>query len=175
MPPSAVGEAAAGRALALFSTLGVGVDGVIVNRFPRKSDPGSDRAQAQASLERIIDAADGVAVWRSTSRLRPVPKGRSVLGPLGPVRVLDEAALAVAAEDERFVLDLSLAPAARAAARVGVTGERLVVEFDGAYRWLDLPPVLRRCHPVGGTRLGDRLRLEFQPNAGLWMGGSVVA
>jgi arsenite/tail-anchored protein-transporting ATPase len=158
------------RGLALFAMLGVGVDGVIVNRFPRKAEGWSKSrlAEAGALLDDLTARADGVAVWASTSRLRPVPKGRSAMGPLARVQVLDAAQLTVVAGDEDFVLDLPLVGGARAEARVGTRSDDLVVSFDGAVRWLSLPPVLRRCVATSGVRTATGLRIRFVPDPARW-------
>lgn len=47
-------------------------------------------------------------------------------------------------------------------------GMDLVVEFDGAYRWLPLPPVLRRCRASHATRTDAGLRVSFVPDVSLW-------
>ena len=158
------------RAVAAFAMLGVGVDGVIVNRFPRKADGDSKGAVATAESIRdgLAGRVDGVAVWSSTSKLRPVPKGRSALGPLARVAVLDAEQLTVHVGEEEFSLELPLAPAARAVATVGVQGDSLVVAFDGALRWIDLPPVLRRCIATYADRTPNGLRVTFVPDPAMW-------
>lgn len=158
------------RALGVLSMLGVAVDGIVVNRFPRSGDGATDRVQREARtvLDAVTAAADGVTVWKSTSRVRPAPKGRSALGPLGRVRVLDAEQLTVQVGDGDFALELPLAGPARRDARVGVQGERLVVAFDGAMRWLDLPPVLRRCDATRAARTGSGLRVSFVPDPSTW-------
>lgn len=158
------------RAVAVFSLLGVAVDGVIMNRFPRSSDEMLREAKtvAATALARMQEQAGGVEVWKSTSRVRPAPKGRSVMGPLGAVRVLDADQLTVTVGDEEFGLDLPLAGPARMDAEVGVQGDSLVVRFGDVYRWLDLPPVLRRCRPLHATRTEAGLRVSFAPEPSLW-------
>lgn len=158
------------RALAVFALLGVAVDGVVLNRFPRKSEewPKDVRADARAAEQLMSDLADGVPVWTSTSAIRPVPKDRSAMGPLGRVRVLDAEQLTVQVDDEAFALVLPLAGPAHAEAVVGRQGDRLVVAFDGCLRWLDLPPVLRRCRATHADRIPEGLRLSFVPSPGLW-------
>lgn len=155
------------RWFGLFPLLGVGVDGIILNRHPRKADAGS--AEAAAHLARATEIADGVATWKSTSRLRPVPKGASVLGPLGRVAVLDADQLTVQVGDEDFRLDLPLAGRSRVEARVGIDGDRLVVAVGDDVRWIDLPPVLRRCRPRQAVRTQTGLRIEFAPDPETWM------
>ena len=158
------------RAVAVFSLLGVAVDGVVLNRFPRKSEewPKDVRADARAAEQLMSDLADDVPVWTSTSAIRPVPKDRSAMGPLGRVRVLDAEQLTVQVDDEAFALVLPLAGPAHAEAVVGRHGDRLVVAFDGSLRWLDLPPVLRRCRATHADRVPEGLRLSFVPSPGLW-------
>jgi arsenite/tail-anchored protein-transporting ATPase len=171
-----VGSPAAGssrrllRAAATFAMLGVGVDGIVVNRYPRKSEgwPTGWVADAQRAVHEVEAAAEGIAVWTSTSRLRPVPKGRSALGPLGAVRVLDAEQLTVTAGDEDFALELPLLGGARAEATVGTHADELVVCFDGAARWLPLPPVLRRCLATDGVRTEGGLRIRFVPDPARW-------
>ena len=173
VPPTSAGADALERALAVVSTLGVGVDGVIVHRYPRKSEPWpSDvRDEARDALESVRVAAHGVAVWKSGADGRPAPKGHSPMGPFGKVQVLDHDELAVRVEDEALSLELPLSPMARQLAHVGVTAEHLVVEVDGVHRWIELPAVLRRCRPLSGRRTSDGVRIEFEPDPGLWMGG----
>ncbi len=157
-------------ALSVFAMLGVAVDGVVVNRFPRKADgwPAEAMDAAERALDLMAERADGVAVWKSTSRVRPVPKGRSVLGPLDRVQVLDAEQLTVLIGADEFELGLPLAAAARAAAAVGVQEHHLVVAFDGAMRWIDLPPVLRRCEPVRAVRTPSGLLVTFVPDPATW-------
>lgn len=159
------------QAIGAFALLGTGVDGVIVNRFPRKSDVGPAGARAVAAdvLADVTSAAEGVEVWKSTSRVRAIPAGRSVLGPLGRIAVLDADQVTVHVGDEDLHLDLPLSGQARAEARVGIEGDRLVVAFDGCLRWLDLPPVLRRCQPLRAERTREGLRITFTPDPATWM------
>lgn len=158
------------RALAVLSTLGVGVDGIIVNRYPRASEgwPKAVMARADRALAAMTAAADGVPVWKSTARLRPAPKGHSVVGPLGRVRVLDADQLTVVVAEETLMLDLPLTSRARGEARVGVQGESLVVALGDVHRWLPLPPVLRRCRPISAERTEGGVRLVFEPDPATW-------
>lgn len=174
VPATLDGAAAARHGVSVFTVLGVAVEGIVLNRFPKGSEdwPRQARREAESALDDLASAADGIPVWKSTSRVRPVPKGRSVLGPQGGLPGLSEAALAVAAGEESYVLELPLAARARATARVGVTPEALVVEYDGRYRWLELPAVLRRCEPLPARRRPAGLRLEFRPDPDVWMGGA---
>lgn len=157
-------------ALSVFALLGVAVDGVAVNRFPRKADgwPKASTDAAEQALALMVDRADDVAVWKSTSRVRAAPKGRSVLGPLERVQVLDAGQLSVLFGETEHCLDLPLASAARAGAAVGVQEHRVVVAFDGVMRWVELPPVLRRCQPVRATRTATGLRVVFVPDPATW-------
>ena len=90
------------------------------------------------------------------------------MGPLRRVRVLDAEQLTVQVDDESFALVIPLAGPARTEAIVGRQGDRLVVAFDGCLRWLDLPPVLRRCSATHADRTQDGLRVSFVPAPGLW-------
>jgi arsenite/tail-anchored protein-transporting ATPase len=160
------------RALAAISMLGVGVDGVIVNRFPRASD-GAAKSEVRAAAEILAGLerdADGVATWKSTSRVRAVPKGRSALGPLARVQVLDAEQLTVQLGEDAFHLDLALARSALADVRVGVQDGRLVVALGSVMRWIDLPPVLRRCHATDAMRTATGLRMTFVPDPSVWRG-----
>jgi arsenite-transporting ATPase len=160
------------RWFGLFALMGIGVDGIIVNRYPRKSDEGAVAVDgADAHLARAAADTGGVAVWKSTSRLRPVPKGASVLGPLGRVAVLDADQLTVHVGDEDFHLELPLAGRACLDATVGIDGDRLVLALGDDCRWLDLPPVLRRCQPLQAVRTAEGLRIEFAPDPATWMQG----
>lgn len=158
------------RMLAVCSLLGAGVDGVVVTGYPRKSD-GASRSERQRAAEvrdRLEAGSDGVAVWRSGRSPRAVPKGRSAMGPLGRVHVLDAEQLTVEVGDEDFALRLPIAAAARADARVGIVGDQLVVAIDDATRWLDLPPVLQRCLPTTAQRTPTGLRIRFTPDPDSW-------
>lgn len=170
--PKAEGIERTASALAVLSTLGVGIDGVIVNRYPRSSEgwPKAVMTRAAAALAAMTSAADGVPVWKSTARLHPAPKGASVLGPFGRVRVLDADQLPVVVGDEELSIELPLAARARDRGRVGVQGESLVVEVDGVLRWLPLPPVLRRCRPVAAERTDAGVRVVFVPDPATWRG-----
>jgi arsenite-transporting ATPase len=169
-PPTTASVDRTVGAVSVFALLGVAVDGVVVNRFPRKADgwPAEAMAAAEEALARMEGGAEGVAVWKSTSRVRPVPKGRAVVGPLERVQVLDAEQLTVHLGEDEFALGLPLATSARAAASVGVQEHRLVVAFDGAMRWIDLPPVLRRCQPVRATRTPTGLVVTFAPDPATW-------
>jgi len=157
-------------ALSVFALLGVAVDGVVVNRFPRKVDgwPKEAMEAADRALDLMVERAEAVAVWKSTSRVRAVPKERSVLGPLDRVQVLDAEQLTVHLGEGDYHLDLPLGSAARAGAAIGVQEHRLVVAFDGAMRWIDLPPMLRRCEPVRATRTTTGLQVTFVPDPATW-------
>lgn len=156
------------RAASLFAMLGVGVDGIVLAPFPRKSDGDRERRRAERLLADVTQQAEGVLVWKSTRIARPAPKGRSALGPLGRVHSLDADQLTVHAGDEEFSLELPLMGVARDGARIGVVGERLVLAFDASTRWLDLPPVLQRCTPIEAVRSSSGLRVVFRPDPSLW-------
>lgn len=158
------------RAMSMFALMGIHVDGLIANRYPRASE-----GWAQVHLDRHADAlrllvseADGVPAWKSTARVRVSPKGTSALGPLGRVRVLDADKLTVLGGDADFSLELPLAGAARAEATVGVVDGHLVVALDDLIRWLPLPPVLQRCVAEYAVRTDEGLRIRFIPDPELW-------
>lgn len=169
-PPSRSAVEPAVEAMSVLSMLGVGVDGIVVDRYPRKSEgwPRSVVDEAAATLAALTAAAEGIPVWKSTSRTRAVPKGRAASGPLGPVHVLDADQLVVSSEDEALLLDLPMTAFARRSARVGVLDDHLVVSLGGTSRWLDLPAALRRCEATEAVRTGDGLRVRFSPDPGLW-------
>ena len=157
------------RALSGFAVQGVGVDAVVVNRFARKADATSreQRDEQQSQVERIEAYDPGVRVWKSTSSVRGIPKGRSVLGPLGdPVALRGD--LRPRVEEEGYLLDLPLLGVARIEARVGRVAESLVVEFDGIHRWIRLPSVLLRCRASHATRTPTGVTVAFVPDASLW-------
>ena len=170
MPPSMEAVPRMTAAIGEVACLGVAVEGVVVNRYPRASAgwPESVTQEARQALAAMTAAADGLPVWKSTSRLRPVPKGRSALGPLGPVAVLDAGRHVVEVDDENLWLDLALPAQAREDARVGVLGEQLVVGLPGAVRWLDLPPVLTRCEALSAQRTATGIRVRFRPDPAKW-------
>ena len=164
-------------AISVFALLGVAVDGVVVNRFPRKADgwPTEAMDAAEQALDHMSERADSVAVWKSTSRVRAVPKGSAAVGPLGRVQVLDAEQLTVHLGEAELQLDLPLASAARAEATVGVQEHRLVVAFGGVMRWIDLPPVLQRCQAVRATRTETGLRVTFVPDPATWRRPAVAS
>ena len=155
------------RAMSRFALLGIGVDAVVVNRFARKADSREQRDAQQVQMDRIEAYDAGVRVWKSTTDVRAIPKGRSVLGPLG-----DPAALRgdfrPRVEEEGYLLDLPLTGDARREARVGRAREFLVVEFDGIHRWIRLPSVLLRCRATHATRTPTGVTVAFVPDASLW-------
>jgi arsenite-transporting ATPase len=156
------------RAAGALALQGVDVDGIIVNRCARKSDPVPLREEHEALLGGVALSADGPLVWKATGRVRAVPKGRSAMGPLGSSRVLGEHTLGIVSDDEGFDLHVPLTGAARAGTRVGRFEDSLVVEFDGAIRWLALPSVLRRCRPLEASRGTEGLHVRFVPDPALW-------
>ncbi len=168
--PEASAIARTERSAAAFAMLGIAVDGIVVNRFPRKAEGGPKGlvANAEALMAALVERVDGVAVWSSTSKVRPAPKGRSAMGPLGRVSVLDAEQLTVIVGDEEFRLDVPLAGPARQGATIGVQGDHLIVAFDGAMRWLELPPVLRRCIATHADRSTAGLRVAFVPDPASW-------
>jgi hypothetical protein len=91
------------------------------------------------------------------------------------VQVLDAEQLTVHLGDDSYHLDLPLASAARVEGAVGVQEHRLVVAFDGVMRWIDLPPVLRRCQPVRATRTATGLRVTFEPDPATWRQPAVAS
>ncbi len=168
--PDEYGVDRALRAVALFSMLGLSVDAVIANRCARKSDgwPKDVVLDQDRQVARLESHACGAWVWRSTSRIRAVPKDRSAMGPFGSTLHLTQATTSVRAHDEEYALDVPLVGAAAEEAVVGRLDDDLVVEFDGAYRWLPLPPVLRRCRASHATRTDAGLRVSFVPDVSLW-------
>ena len=157
-------------AVALFSMLGLSVDAVIVNRCARKADgwPKEVLLEQDRQVARLESQSCGAWEWRSTSRIRAVPKDRSALGPFGSTSRLTVATASVRAHDEEYVFDVPLVGAAGQEASVGRLDDDLVVSFDGAYRWLALPPVLRRCQASHATRTDTGLRVSFVPDVSLW-------
>ena len=158
------------RAAATLAMLGADVDGIIVNRCARKSDnvPGSVLREQRELLAAAQHLADGPLVWKATDRVRAVPKGRSAMGPLGRSRVLRADSMTVEQAEDGFVLHVPLAELAVSGAEIGRYEDALVVAFDGATRWLDLPSVLRRCRAVDAQRTSGGLRVEFVPDPSQW-------
>ncbi|MHB8796417.1 MAG: ArsA-related P-loop ATPase [Candidatus Nanopelagicales bacterium] len=156
-------------AIAAFGILGVAVDGVVANRMARKDEAthailaGQDRW-----LDDLRIAAAPVSAWKSTSRPRPVPKGMSPAGRLPAAPRVSEPAMTITPLDEEYALDVPLAPAAVGRARVGRSGTDLVIEFDGAQRWVTLPAMLQRCRAPHATRTDAGLRISFVPDPAVW-------
>jgi len=86
-------------------------------------------------------------------------------------RVADVAPLAlgeVQVDGDEYRLDLALSGSAASRSRVGRRDDDLVIELDGVYRWLNLPPVLLRCHARDAERTADGLRVRFARDASQW-------
>jgi arsenite-transporting ATPase len=158
------------RSASLMAMLGVDVDGIVLNRVARRADALPEREQAaqRALMIQLEQRAQGPLVWKSTAKPRVVPKGRSVLGPLGTSTVLRADGLSVEGDDDEYSLVVPLVGDAAREARVGRLGDDLVVAFDGLHRWLALPSVLKRCRAVEATRTSQGLRIAFFPDESLW-------
>lgn len=158
------------RAAAVLAMLGGDVDGIIVNRCARKSNgaTATELNEQRDLLAMAERSADGPLVWKSTDRIRPVPKGRSATGSLGRSNVLRDDTLVVEPDEDGFTLHIPLSGVGVAGARVGRYEDSLVVAMDGSTRWLDLPSVLRRCRAVEAQRTDSGLRVEFVPDPSLW-------
>lgn len=164
------------RTAGVLTMLGVRLDGVIVNRWPRRRDdaPRADRQQALDTREALEDGLPGVPVWRSTSRLRPVPKGHVVSDIVGSTRPdrrgsgHDDGGDGIERSNDDYILTVALLPVVRDGARVGVQGERLVLAFDGMHAFTPLPPVLRRCIPREARRVREGLAIRWTPDPDLW-------
>ena len=65
-------------------------------------------------------------------------------------------------------MEVPLAGPARVEARIGRQGDQLVVQFDGVTRWIDLPPVLRRCLSLEAVRTDRGLSVRFAPDPATW-------
>ena len=49
------------------------------------------------------------------------------------------------------------------------------MQFDGVSRWIDLPPVLRRCLSVEALRTNDGLSVRFVPDPATWRQSEVAS
>lgn len=168
------------EAAAQLAMLGVDVDGIVVNRVPRK-DARSEgervaRAAALAAQECLIEGSDGVPVWRATARagarprVRPAPKGSAPLARLAEsaVPATRASTMVLSSDDDGYRLALPLRGHGRRHARVGVQGDRLVVSLDGLHAWHELPSVLHRCEPVRAVRTPAGLTIHWSPDADVW-------
>ncbi|MDI1288985.1 MAG: hypothetical protein PSX37_03415 [bacterium] len=159
-------------------------------RFP--SEPESDRTIFEAlsdvrddllRIESALTDADTVmrVLASSDDEVSACLDAASLFGVLGVAsevwlgadRVLRVRPLAVSSDTvhevgDDYSLDLALSGSAAASARVGRSGEDLVVEFDGVLRWLPLPPVLLRCTAVEAARTAEGLRVRFTPDPLQW-------
>lgn len=165
---------AADRAIssaATLSMLGVPVSGVALHRWPRKSEGASGRArrEAEAALAALRGALVDIPVWKSPAPGRAAPKGRSAADLLDEGHGLRADRLEARSHAEQtWDLDLALLVPARERVQVGVQGDQLVLGFDGAWRWLDLPPVLRRCAATQAVRTAEGLRVRFEADPSRW-------
>jgi len=169
------------RACAALSLLGLRIDGIVVSRFPRRKEswPAGVRREAERTLADLAKRSQGIAVWRSTSRRRPVPNGRSAVDPFpesGRAWALRENEVSVEASADgsqkpskaSFLMHLPMREPARSEVRVGVQGARLVAAFDGVVRWIGLPPVLQRCVAQEAERTDQGITVHWSPNADVW-------
>ena len=165
VPPRATSVPDVWRAFAALVVLGARIDGLVLDEYPRKSaaaDVRADAAAAQAELE----LGTAVRVWRGGADRRAVPKDAPVAGPAGPVAML--VPRDPLGDDQSWEWALALPRPVIGRVRVGVADERLVLESDGAYGWLDLPPVLRRTHAVEAFRDSGGLLVRFRPDPAVW-------
>ncbi len=160
-------------AAALLAMHGLAVDGLAVHRYPRRREawPPDVRVEAEAALEVLQEGAQGCAVWRSTSRMRPAPKGRQVLEQLadpGQVPAVRPGSVVLVADGEDYLLDIPLREPARRQARLGTVSHAAVVALDDTHRWWELPPVLRRCRAVDATRTPTGWQVRWTPDVTVW-------
>lgn len=172
------------RSSALLSMLGVEVEGIVVNRVPRKDRKGADaraaRDEARATVSALQEGSDGVAVWRSSAssdsppRVRPAPKGMTALARLSGASVpaTRSRTMELSSDDDGYLLAVPLRSAARRDARVGVQDDRLVVSLGGVNAWHDMPSLLRRCEPVRAVRTATGLSIRWSPDAAVWPRGA---
>lgn len=152
---------------------GLAVEGMAVTHYPRGKEPWPDwvRASARSALARVEENNEGAVVWRSTSRLRPVPKGRkpaSIWFAGGERGAVIDADLQPEEGEGGFDLAVRLPARVSRNADLGTTSSHLVIAFDGAYRWLELPGVLQRCTLESARRVNGGWRLRWVPDPGLW-------
>lgn len=175
------------RASALMSMLGVDVDGIVVNRVPRKDRKGPDaramRTAALATVAALEEGGDGVCVWRATASaddlpvVRPAPKGTSVLARLseGAVPPARSRTMALSSDDDGYLLAVPLRQAARRGAQVGVQDGRIVLRLDGVHAWHELPSVLHRCEAVRAERTSEAIVIRWSPDVDVWPRGPADA
>ncbi len=166
------------RASALLSTLGIEVDGVVVNRVPRKGRKGlrGARSEALAMMAALQEGSDGVIVWRaaasrdSSSWVRPAPKGSAVAARLSEAAVpaTRSRSMVLASDGDEYVLTVPLRRAARQHARVGVQADRLVISLDGVHAWHEVPSVLHRCAPIRAVRTSTGMAIRWSPDVDVW-------
>lgn len=175
------------RSSALLSMLGVEVEGIVVNRVPRKARKGAEaraaRDEARATITALQEGSDGVPVWRSTEssdspvRVRPTPKGTTALARLSGTAVpaTRSRTMELSSDDDGYLLAVPMRTAARRHARVGVQDDRLVVSLDGVNAWHEMPSLLRRCDPVRAVRTATGVTIRWSPDANVWPGGAAGA
>ena len=127
----------------------------------------------RATVMRIASAVDDAS-------LTEVGAATAAIALLGvnvdSVEAVSEASLCVTAVGDEFALDVRLPEGAISQARAGRQGNDLVIDFTGVRRWLQLPPVLRRCTAVDARRTAVGMSLRFVPDPAQWprAGGSTT-
>lgn len=163
------------RAVAVTAFLGVRVDGVVLNRFPRKKDglPARVRRDAKRVLSEMQAQLPGIAVWRSATRLRSSPKGMPTHSDLSDLELPAGPHAGTVADDAAggYTWDIALGGIASDEVCVGRQGSSLVLQYDGLHRWLDLPPVLQRCQPVDVEDRQGGVRIRWTPDPDRWPRG----
>lgn len=165
------------RGAALLAMHGLEVEGLVASRVPRRKEACTPavRREAEAAVAALEDGAQGCAVWRSTSRVRPAPKGRAVGERLTSPEVIPAVrptTVDLTADDDAFLLDLPLREPARRGARLGITSRSVVLGFEGTYRWWVTPALLQRCRVVDARRTPDGWQVRWEPDASVWPSSS---
>ncbi len=152
-------------ALSALVVLGARVDGIVVDPYPRKRAGVDQRADAAAALAALAELA-GISVWRSGPGRPAVPKGIGIAGPAGPVA--EVSTQAPFGDDDAWEWGLAIPQAVASRVRIGVQDDHLVLESGGSYRWLELPPVLRRTTAVEAVRQESGFLVRFRPDPAVW-------
>lgn len=157
-------------AVASLMHAGCPVDAVFVNQVPAMDVgwPEPWAAERRSQADQVADLGETTVIIPMLA----VPQAdrpsaiRSLLPDGIPPR--PASMVTVDADHEPLLLRIAMRCAHSSQVRVGQSGERVVIAFDGRHRLLDLPSVLRRCRMQGASLQQDGLVIRFVPDPAAW-------